>query len=166
MADRLSPEDVSDDGEEVELTKEKFKEVLASLIEANQKREEVMSGRKRVRKKAKVSVELMQIDLVIKMMDWEPQEIREYITRLLLYMEFADLLGRRTENTQVELFPAKEPTEQAKEDWELRGYLAATLGKGTFGTPPAECPPEFHQNWLDGVHKGTAKNATKLRAVK
>jgi hypothetical protein len=166
MADRLSGADLTDDEEEVELTKGKFKEVLAALLEANRKRDEVMAGRKHVRKTAKVSVELMQMDLVIKMMEWEPQEIRDYISRLLLYMEFADLLGKRPENSQIELFPVKDPDVQSREDWKMRGYLATTLGKGTFGVPPAECPPERHVDWMAGVHEGTADNGKKLKVVK
>lgn len=166
MADRLSPDDIDDDDDGEELTKEKFKLVLGSLIKSNQLRDEAALKRKGVRKTAKVSVELMQIDMVIKMLDWEPQEIRDYITRLLLYMDFADLLGRREKNDQLDLFPVKDPDVQSREDWKLRGLLAATLGKGTFGVPPPECPPERHVDFLAGVHEGTASNATKLRAVK
>lgn len=144
------------------LTKDTFREHLKKLIAANGDRDTVMAARKTMRKEAKAAgIDLEKIDMVIRMLEWEPQEIREFIETLLAYMDFAELLrGRKSED--LTLFPEMEPEARAKADWELRGFLAATTGKGTFGTPPEECPPELHQDYLQGVHRGTQANAAPL----
>jgi hypothetical protein len=73
--------------------------------------------------------------------------------------------GRRDE--ELELFPAKNPDDQVREDWFLRGWLAGVTGKGEFGKPPAECPGDHVQIYMDGWGKAMERNAPrKLEVVK
>lgn len=53
------------------------------------------------------------------------------------------------------------PTGAAEEiDWEARGYTAGVMAED--GTPPSECPPERHQNWLKGWQRVMDARAMKL----
>lgn len=153
-------------GDTNKLTKDVFRRHLTRLIQADNRRDLSLAERKTIRKEAKaVGIELGHIDQIIEMLAWEPQEIRDFIETLLEYMDLAELLPKRPESDQLELFPEMEPTERAKADWELRGFLAGTTGKGVEGKPPQDCPAERMQDWMAGWHRSQEANAAKLRPV-
>lgn len=55
------------------------------------------------------------------------------------------------------------PTGAAEEiDWEARGYTAGVMAED--GTPPTECPPERHQNWMTGWQRVMDARAAKFTA--
>jgi ribosome modulation factor len=168
MARELSEDDrelpIGEDGNGV--TKDVFRLHLKRMIDANTNRDVKLEERKRVRKAAKLAgLKLEQVDKIIEMLEWEPGDIRDFIETLLKYMDLAELLPSRPEEDQLQLFPEMEPTERAKADWNLRGYLAGTTGKGVAGKPPAECPADRMQDWMSGWHRAQEANAAKLKAV-
>jgi hypothetical protein len=168
MARELSEDDrelpLGEDGGGV--SKDIFRRHLKRLIEADGKRDLSLAERKRIRKEAKAAgLQLGHADQIIEFLTWEPAEIREFIETLLKYMDLAELLPQRPEEQQLTLFPELEPTERAKADWELRGFLAGTTGKGVAGKPPPDCPAERMGDWMNGWHRSQEANAAKLRPV-
>lgn len=168
MAKEVSEEDASlpltegDNG----VTKDIFRLHLRRMIDANTNRDVKLEERKRVRKAAKLAgIKLEQVDQIIEMLSWEPSDIRDFIETLLKYMDLAELLPSRPEEAQLTLFPELEPGERAKADWNLRGFLAGTTGKGVVGKPPSECPADRMQDWMAGWHRAQEANAAKLKAV-
>jgi hypothetical protein len=148
------------------ITQDVFRRHLKRMIEADGKRDLSLADRKKIRKEAKAAgIELQHADQIMEMLTWEPQEIRDFIETLLRYMDLAELLPKRPEEAQIELFPEMEPTERARADWELRGFLAGTTGKGAVGKPPSDCPPERMTDWMSGWNRSQEANATKLRPV-
>ena len=148
------------------ISKDVFRRHLTRLIQANNKRDLSLTERKTIRKEAKAAgIELQHVDQIIEMLAWEPQEIRDFIETLLRYMDLAELLPKRPEEDQLELFPELEPTERSKADWNLKGFLAGTTGKGVQGKPPSECPAERMQDWMEGWHRAQEANAAKLHPV-
>jgi hypothetical protein len=148
------------------VSKDVFRRHLKRMIEADGKRDLTLADRKTIRKEAKAAgIELGHADQIIEMLAWEPQEIRDFIETLLKYMDLAELLPQADPDRQIDLFPEMEPTERAKADWNLRGFLAGTTGKGAAGKPPADCPPERMQDWMEGWHRSQEANAAKLRPV-
>jgi ribosome modulation factor len=148
------------------VSKDVFRRHLTRLIQADNRRDISLAERKTIRKEAKAAgIELGHIDQIIEMLAWEPQEIRDFIETLLKYMDLAELLPHADPDRQLELFPEMEPTERAKADWNLRGFLAGTTGKGVAGKPPSECPAERMQDWMEGWHRSQEANAAKLHPV-
>jgi ribosome modulation factor len=168
MAKELSEDDRElplDDGTNG-VSKDVFRLHLRRLIEADSARDEKLVLRKTARKNAKAAgLELEQMDMIIRMLGWEPQEIRDFIERLLKYMDLAELLPQDEPDRQLVLFPEVEPDARAKADWELRGFLAGTTGKGVDGKPPSECPAERMQDWMEGWHRAQEANAPAKLAV-
>ena len=169
MAQELSEDDAhapiteGDNG----ITQDVFRYHLKRLIEANGERDGALADRKTVRKAAKLAgLTLEHVDTIIEMLGWEPAEIREFIDTLLRYMDLAELLPKRPPEAQLQLFPEKDPEERSKEDWALKGFLAAVSGKGVAGKPPPECPADRMQHWMEGWHHGQETNAAKLAVVK
>lgn len=150
------------------LSKDVFRLHMRRLIDADAARDEKLVLRKQARKNAKAAgIDLEKMDMILDMLAWEPTEIRDFIETLLKYMDLAELLPKDEPDRQLTLFPEKDPTEQAKADWELRGFLAGTTGKGVEGKPPAECPAERMQDWMAGWHRAQEANApAKLAVVK
>ena len=134
---------------------EAFDLSMREQIEFNKERAalnaKISAGRKRMKARGII---LGKLDATIRMMEWSPAEVREDFAVSLRYAKLAKLpIG-----SQIDAFKDAEDDEVAEADWYSRGYSSAVTGKGTPGVPPPECPPEFHQNWLEGWGDGQLKN--------
>ncbi len=140
-----------------------FLSFVRQITAEQAKVEAAKSGLKSVRKQAKASgIELGHLDAVVRMSEWSIEEVREHYALSTRYAIWLGLpLGEQADLFADENAAPAKPTDKAAE-WDAKGFMAATTGKGVFGDgPPAECPPEHHQDWLHGVERGTARNAPK-----
>ena len=137
-------------------TEETFLKHVRTIIAANLKVEEAKAARNAVRKLAKAEgIELRKLDAIVTMADWEPGEVRDHFSTLQRYAVWMGL----PVGTQVDLFEGVPEIAKQGLDWEAKGLLAATTGKGAHGKPPSECPPDQIDNWMKGWHRGQEKNA-------
>ena len=91
------------------------------------------------------------------MADWEPNEIREHFAQL---QQYAVWMGFPV-GSQLDLFAGVAEASKPALDWESRGFVAATTGKGAVGRPPDNCPAANVQDWMKGWTEGQAANAPK-----
>jgi hypothetical protein len=130
------------------------------LIAAQAALDEAKSARSAVRKLAKADgIELKKLDAVVTMSQWEPGEVREHFMTLNQYAAWMGL----PVGTQTDLFAGVAEAALPALNWEHKGYTAAITDKGSYGTPPSDCPPEAHQAWMIGVHKAQAKIAESMK---
>lgn len=147
------------------LDAETFARFVHQISQADLKVEEARSARKNVRKQAKAAgIELGHLDAIVRMAEWSAEEVRAYFGTQAQYALWYQL----PIDTQAELFvdasakPVEEP--HGAGYWSGKGYQAGV--KGVVGTPPSECHPQHHQDWLHGWGQGQAKLApAKLQAV-
>lgn len=140
---------------------EDFERALRRQIALNAERASLNAkiGRERKEMKSK-GIALGHLDTVVRMLEWAPAEVRQHFAVVEQYARWAKLpLG-----TQIDLLAHATDEEVASQDWFARGFAAAVTGKGTFGVPPKECPPENHQDFLSGVTAGTVKIGGEMGA--
>lgn len=120
----------------------------------------LMQGKvKAIRKEAQErGITLATLDLNIKLLEMTPDEQRVWFSDL---HEGAEALhiAHVPIGAQLDLLDNADDPEVRARDWYSQGFAAATTGKGTYGVPPDNCPPEHRDDWLSGVHEGTTLNA-------
>lgn len=145
------------------LTGEAFLSLVRRQIALNAEKEALGARVKLFRKEAKLAgVALKKMDAAILMTTWEPAEVRESFETDHKYAQWLELPGHKA--MQLDLFD-QDPDVQSAEDWESRGFIAATTGRGVVGEPPADCPPDRVQPWMTGWNRGMEKNAPKKLEV-
>lgn len=163
MARRAGGEDEGDNGPAI-LSDDEVAGWLRRLLEARAVLAAAKAVHDEVRAKARgEGIKLRQMDQIMKMMDWETDEVRDHFATSVRYAKLAALpIGH-----QFDLFDeaAEDPIPTLVRDKQLAhdaGYRAGLSGKP--GTPPEEIAGEFIQDWQAGWNDGQAKNAPrKLR---
>jgi hypothetical protein len=150
------------------LTKEAFTDWKRQIIIANEACDIANASRKAIRKRARgAGVVLKAMDAMITMSTWEPAEVREHFETEHQYAVWTELPGHKQLADQLDLFADIDPDEMSEDDWESKGYLAATSGLGVPCEAPEDCPGDRVQAWTRGWHRGMVKNApAKLEVVK
>lgn len=140
---------------EADLIRQHAKAIIAQ-------RQVIQSAQKvlgRLRKEAKADgLTLGTLDAMIRLLEMSPDEQRVFFSEHHTYAE-ALHIAHVPVGSQLDLLDANLDPEVRSRDWRARGFSAATTGKGVPGVPPAECPPEHHQDWLSGWNDGQAVNA-------
>ena len=106
-----------------------------------------------LRKQAKADgLMLGELDRVIKMSTWEPDEIRASVARTEAYSRF---LGQPI-GTQGSLFddPRLPEVERLREKWRARGFSDGVKGVGWADQPPDECHQDCHVAYGEGHEAG------------
>lgn len=104
-----------------------------------------------------VDVNLGELDQVIKMSSWTPDDVRESFDRRQRYASFLGLpIG-----TQGSLFddPRVPEVEQQRAKWRARGFSDGVKGIGWPESPPKECHQDSAQAYGEGWQAGQAQLA-------
>lgn len=153
-----APEDIPGLGHNG-LTEDVFLVNMRAIINAQAKVDLAKAGLKEARKLAKAAgIELKQLDAVIAMADWGPDEVRDHFATRNQYAIWMGL----PVGTQPDFFAGVPDAAKPSVDWRSRGYVAATTGKGAVGKPPEDCPPDQVQAWMEGWHDGQKKIAGEM----
>lgn len=152
----VPPDEQRGIGDNSEAESEAFERAMRVQIGLNAERASLNAKVTKARKEMKTQgIQLAKLDRTIAMLEWSPAEIREEFDTIQRYARLAGLpIG-----TQVDLFANAPDDEMARTDWFARGRAAALLQRQA--TPPKECPPELHQDFLDGWTTVQADNAPK-----
>ena len=129
---------------------ETFERNLRLMIKLNAERaalsKKISAERKRMKKID--AIDLGLLDATIKLMELTPAEQRTHFEVAHRYARVAGFpIG-----TQLDLLGHADDTEIAKRDWHARGRSDALRLKPA--SVPKTCPPEFHQDYLEG-HEST-----------
>lgn len=141
---------------------------VADLIALQAQQKGIADQIKARRKQAKADgVDgLQELDRIIKMSAWSPDEVRESFERTQRYAALLHL----PIDTQGELFedPRVPEIEQLRAKWRARGKGDGIKGIGWPESPPKECHADCHQaygeGWTEGQNellaaRGTFKDA-------
>jgi hypothetical protein len=124
------------------------------MIELIVEREELNAKIGGFRKLAKLQgIELKRADNIIKMLDWEPDEIK---AAFAADRRYAELMGLPV-GTQLDLFDGSADTAadvKEKMKWRARGRMLGLAGKGDASEAPEGCPPECYQAFGEGLEDG------------
>lgn len=158
MARNLNKPDGNGVGHNGGMSEETFFRHLAAIVAATGPRDAAAAVLRSVRKQARGDgVDLGKLDQMIKMSTWDPEEIRSHFETLQRYAAWMKMpIG-----TQLDLFEGIPMAARPGFDWKAKGFHAATTKMGVPGTPPADCPPDQMQAWLEGWNEGQVKNAPK-----
>jgi len=106
-----------------------------------------------IRKEFKAGgIVLGTLDAMVRMAEWDRGEIRDHFDVQAKYAEWLGLPVAPGVMRQGDAFrgdPASEEFQRA--EWKADGRTASRTGKP--GRPPEECPPEFHQAWMQGFNE-------------
>lgn len=139
----LAPPEIGDNSQE----EKHFRDALVRQIALNEERNELNGRITKARKEMKAKgVVLGKLDSTIAMLNWSPAEVREYFAVQARYARYA----RLPVGTQLDLMELADDADVVKADWISRGYAAGISGKP--GTPPDNCPPENHQDFMEGYN--------------
>lgn len=124
---------------------ETFLQSVREMAEANEKLAAANEIRKRVRKTIKArGIELGDLDAVVRMADWDREEVRAKFDRTRKYAEWLGL----PVGVQGDMFSGMTGEQKAAAEWESTGrthYLA-----GRPAQPPEDCPEPYKLNWMRG----------------
>lgn len=145
-----------------ELTQEQFLEAARKLADWNAKKAEVNAGRNGYRKQLKAQgVELGKLDTILKMAEWDRQEVRDHFAILDRYAIWMGL----PVGAQAELFGADDHEKRARE-WHGAGMTARRAGKTK--AAPQQVGEKYLPFWDAGymlkefVWEGSAAPAGKV----
>lgn len=140
-----------------ELVQAKVRKHMKAIADAKAEAKEAMDEVKSAKKTAEADgLTLGVINLLLKMADWTPGELRVFFSEL---REYAQAMGYPT-NSQGDLFEAafdeKVPQPAREElEWGIRGFKDGVMGRGNPEEPGNECPTtgcrqEYGRRWLEG----------------
>jgi len=98
---------------------------------------------------------LQELDRVIKMSTWSPDEVKESFERTERYARFLGLpIGSQASLFDDDRIPEHE---RIREKWGDRGYTDGLMGRGKPEEPPKECPEDarrrYGERWEEGQRK-------------
>ena len=127
------------------LTSETFLQSVQEMAAINAEMRSVNEKRKKVRKTIKArGIELGDLDAVVRMSDWDREEVRASFDRRRRYAEWLGLPIAH----QADMFKGLTQEQKSAAEWEATGRTAYLAAKGP--QPPEECPEPFKLNWLRG----------------
>lgn len=127
------------------LTQDVFLACVAESAKIEKAGDEYRAARKAFRKAAKAKgVELGRMDLVVKMAEWERQEVRDYFDQTTQYAMWMGL----PPGSQGELFASMDDAERTAFEWHGAGLTARRAGKDSI--PPKECK----ERWVPFFDEG------------
>lgn len=145
------------------LTREVFLRHVKAVTDQKAKVKAEQQKLNTIRTTAKAEgVVLGALDLVVKMADWNREEVRDQFTTQLQYAGYLNLPGI-PEGGSLDLFNVNEDVpeeERGPAEWFAIGKTAGLLGREA--VPPDTCPPERVQDWLAGRDEGQKELAMAL----
>ena len=142
-----------------------FRVYVADLTSIDEKIDLLKAQRNKLRKTAKAAgIELKLADAIIRLADWEPEEIKE---RFAVTERYARFMGLPV-GTQPSLFDDERlpNVERDRAKWRQKGYADGVRGVGWADQPPAECPQDCTQAYGEGWEAGqTQLQDDRLKAV-
>lgn len=143
------------------VTRETFRESVNELVEANRVLKAATETRKRVRKVIKArGIELGHLDAVVRMADWDREEVRQAFEYRRQYAEWLGLpIG-----SQADLFKGMSDAERLAAEWEARGatdFYAAKTGQA-----PEDCPEENKLDYKRGFKRAKGEHVADNPAPK
>jgi hypothetical protein len=127
------------------LTSDTFLQSVQEMAAVNAKMKSVNEERKKVRKTIKArGIELGDLDAVVRMSDWDREEVRASFDRRRRYAEWLGLPIAH----QADMFKGLTQEQKSAAEWEATGRTAYLAAKGP--QPPEDCPDPFRLNWMRG----------------
>lgn len=124
---------------------ESFDKAMRAQIAMNAKIGTIRAENTKMRKGFKADgIVLGKLDSTIAMLEWSPSEIRESFAVAQRYAGYAGL----PVGTQIDLLAHADEEAVARADWRARGRADALRLKPA--AVPKGCPPERHQDYLEG----------------
>ena len=133
-----------------------FRVYVADLTAIDEKIETLKAARNKLRKTAKANgIELKLADAIIRLADWEPEQIKE---RFAVTERYARFMGLPV-GTQPSLFDDERlpDVERDRAKWDARGFSDGVRGVGWADKAPAECGPDCTQSYGAGWERGQAQ---------
>jgi len=134
-------------------SKDDIQMAVNQQLQWNVKRDELNAQISRFRKGLKANgITLGLLDATVKMLEWEPGEIKADFEERLWYAEAM----RFPVGAQLELFGTEKTPEPVADQlkWRNVGYKDGLAGRGWPDEPPEGCPTECHQEYGKGHEEG------------
>jgi len=131
---------------------------VADMVKLQAEKQAITDKIKTRRKLAKAQGvdALQELDRVIKMSTWSPDEVRDSFQRTERYARFLGLpIGSQASLFDDERVPELERT---REKWGDRGFTDGVMGRGKPEEPPKECPPDARQRYGERWEEGQKKS--------
>lgn len=129
------------------VTEGSFLTAVKEIGEATRAVDAANGVRKAIRKKWKASgISLGALDKVLRMVEWDRQEVRENFSTEKRYAEWLGLPVQM----QMDAFKGLADDEIQNREWNAVGRSYSRAGKP--GRPPEECPPDYMQAFMRGFN--------------
>jgi hypothetical protein len=155
MASTLAPKPDPGPGHNVDEAAQ-FRVYVADLTAIDEKIASLKAVRNKLRKTAKANgIELKLADAIIRLADWEPEEIKQRFAVTEAYARFMGL----PVGTQPSLFDDERlpDVERDRAKWDARGFSDGVRGIGWPDKPPVECHQDCAQSYGAGWERGQAQ---------